>query len=114
MNSPVHDSPVHDGERFPSLSTTRINLLLWLLLVITNVTDVLASKHALAHGAIELNPIVALLLESHGMTGLVVVKGFWMVLLLLLLPYVRGWVQWLYALVVFAYLLLSVYHLYHI
>ncbi len=92
----------------------RINFLLWLLLVLTNVTDVLASRYALAHGAVELNPIVAALLDAHGISGLVLFKGFWLVLLLILLPYIKGWLQWLYGFVSVAYLLLSAYHLYHI
>ena len=107
-------SPLHHPEQPPPVSALRTNLLLWLLLVVTNVTDVLASRHALARGATELNPIVALLLDHHGMTGLVVVKGLWLILLLMLLPYIRGWVQRLYALVALAYLVLSAYHLYHI
>ena len=92
----------------------RVNFLLWLLLLLTNITDVLASRYALARGAVELNPNVAVLLEAHGISGLVLFKGLWLVLLLLLLPYIKGWLQWLYGFVSLAYLLLSAYHLYHI
>ena len=115
---PVHLPPgsgsAWPGERLSSFSRLRVNYLLWLLLVITNLTDVLASKHALAHGATELNPIVALLLEAHGITGLVVFKGVWLVALLVLVPLIKGWVQWLFVLVSMAYVLLAVYHLYHL
>ncbi len=95
-------------------SRLRINYLLWFLLVATNVTDVLASKHALANGAVELNPIVARLLEAHGITGLVVFKGVWLLLVLVLVPYIRGWTQSLYVFVSFAYVLLAAYHFYHL
>ena len=102
------------GQPPPTVAHLRVNYLLWLLLVLTNVTDVLASRHALAHGAVELNPLVARLLEAHGINGLMLIKGFWLALLLVLVPYLRGWVQWLYASVSTAYVLLAAYHLYHL
>lgn len=94
-----------------SASGVRLNALLWTLLLAANLVDVLASRQAFGIGVGELNPIVELLLLEYGMAGVIVPKLFWMTVLLLLLPYIRGWTRALFAMTCTVYLALTVVHL---
>ncbi len=108
------DSWPSDRQAQPNPSLLRIYYLLWVLLVVANITDLLASKHAFERGAIELNPIANLLLEAHGIAGLAVFKAFWLAVLLSLVRFIKGWVQWLYVFACAVYFALAVYHLHHL
>ncbi len=107
-------SRAQDRQAQPAPSLLRLNYLLWVLLVVANITDVLASKHAFERGAIELNPIANLLLEAHGIAGLAVFKALWLVILLSLLRFIEGWVQWLFVFACAVYFALALYHLHHL
>ncbi len=91
----------------------RLNLLLWWLLTVTNAVDILASRRAYELGIEELNPLISMLLAEHGLLSIVVLKGFWLFLLLRLLPYLQGWTQALFACACLAYFALAVVHLSH-
>lgn len=88
----------------------RMNLFLWLLLVATNVIDVLGTGRAFDFGIGELNPIVAGLHAQFGMAGLISFKMFFLSLLFFLLPHVRTWTRALFVAVCSAYVALSVAH----
>ncbi len=105
---------LRDRQTQPTPSLLRLNYLLWILLVVTNITDVLASKHAFERGAVELNPIAHLLLEAHGIVGLALFKALWLAILLSLVRFIKGWVQWLYVFACVVYLALAIYHLHHL
>ena len=84
--------------RRASESEELLNRYWWSLLLVTNAVDVLASKRAFASGIAELNPAVDLVISHFGVWALAVSKAIWLVMLLLLLPYIRGWTQALLAL----------------
>ena len=105
---------VRVGQAQTDSSRLRLNYFLWVLLVVANITDVLASKHAFERGAIELNPIARLLLEAHGIVGLAVFKALWLVVLLILVRFVKGWIQWLFVFACAVYFALALYHLRHL
>ena len=64
----------------------RLNLYLWVFLVVTNAVDVLASRRAFELGIAESNRVVDLILANFGLLGVVLFKGFWLLILMLLLP----------------------------
>jgi hypothetical protein len=87
-----------------------LNLYLWAFLVVTNIVDVLASRRAFELGMTELNLVVDLILADYGILGVALFKSFWLVGLMFLLPYIRGWTQLLLGLVCLAYFALTVVH----
>ena len=88
-----------------------LNLYLWAFLVVTNIVDVLASRRAFELGMTELNLLVDLVLADHGILGVVLLKTFWLVVLMFLLPYIRGWTQLLLGLACLAYFAVTVIHI---
>lgn len=90
-----------------------LNVYLWLLLLAANFVDVLASRRAFQIGMSELNPLVDTVLTQNGVWGVVVLKAFWLVVLLPLLPHIRGWTQLLLALACFVYFVLTLLHIWH-
>ena len=88
-----------------------LNRYLWVLLAVTNLVDLLASRRAFALGIGELNPIVDLLFSAYGIASIALFKLFWLVALLVLLPYVRGWTQALFAFACVIYLGLTMLHI---
>lgn len=94
-----------------SAQELELNRYLWLLLVVTNLVDVLASRRAFQFGVDELNPIVDGMLSQYGILGVAVFKTFWLAVLLALLPFVHGWSQKFLAVACSAYLVLTVLHI---
>jgi hypothetical protein len=98
--------PIRASERDKDL-----NLYLWVFLVVTNIVDVLSSRRAFESGITELNPVVDLVLADYGILGVVLLKSFWLVGLMFLLPYIRGWTQFLLGLACLAYFAVAVLHI---
>lgn len=88
-----------------------LNRYLWALLAVTNLVDVLASRRAFGLGIGELNPFIESLLARYGLVGLGMLKLFWISVLLILLPYIRGWLHQLLMLACLVYLALTVVHI---
>lgn len=88
-----------------------LNRYLWVLLAVTNLVDLLASRRAFALGIGELNPIVDSLFSTYGIASVALFKAFWLVALLILLPYVRGWIQAFFAFACVVYLGLTMLHI---
>lgn len=88
-----------------------LNRYLWLFLVVTNAVDVLASRRAFQFGIAELNPIVDLIISYFGIWGLAAFKALWIIMLMPLLPFVRGWTQAMLALACLAYFVLTIGHI---
>lgn len=97
--------------RRASASETLLNRYIWALLVVTNGVDLLASRRAFALGIAEINPVVELMIASYGFWSLGVFKAFWLVILLSLLPYIRGWTQVLFTLTCMIYFILALSHI---
>ena len=87
---------------------------MWALLAVTNIVDVLASRRAFDFGMGELNPFVSMLLDEFGILGVALFKAFWLLVLLGLLPYVKGWTQKFFELACVVYLLLTALHLWNL
>lgn len=92
-------------------SGVQINHVLWMVLLVTNLIDLSASDHAFSRGLVELNPIMSALYLRFGNAGLALFKGFWLLALLLLIPYIRGWTQKPLAFSGLVYLGLAISHL---
>jgi len=92
----------------------RLNLYLWLLLTVTNIVDVLATRRAFEIGIDELNPIVALLYAEYGIGAVAAFKLPFLLLLLFLLPHIRGWTRGLLVLACSAYLALTFAHIWYL
>lgn len=88
-----------------------LNRYLWVFLVITNVVDVLASRRAFQFGIAEVNPIVDLIISYFGIWGLAVFKVLWILMLMPLLPYIKGWTQAMLGLACLAYFVLTIAHI---
>lgn len=88
-----------------------LNLYLWAFLVVTNIVDVLASRRAFEFRIAELNPVIDLVQADYGILGVVLLKAFWLFVLMLLLPYIRGWTQLLLGLACLAYFAVTVIHI---
>jgi hypothetical protein len=95
-------------------SDRHLNRYLWLLLVVTNVVDVLASRRAFEFGIEELNPIVDSVLSAYGIWGIALFKALWLGVLLVLLPHIRGWTRMLLAFACLAYFALTVLHIWNL
>ena len=92
----------------------RLNLYLWLLLVVTNLVDVLGTQRAFALGISELNPIIASIYAAYGIVAIVIFKGVFLGILGLTLPWIRGWTRALLAGACCAYLALTVAHIWYL
>lgn len=66
-------------------------LILWAFLLLANLADVIATSQAFAMGIAEANPISAWIAARWGITGLTLHKFVWLVAIVYLLPYIRGW-----------------------
>ncbi len=93
------------------LPRSHLNIVLWCSLALTNAVDVLASRRAYEIGIGEMNPVVSMLLTQYGVLGIALFKGFWLLLLLLLLSRITGWTQKLFACACLIYIALAVYHI---
>ncbi|MCZ6888382.1 MAG: DUF5658 family protein [Gammaproteobacteria bacterium] len=93
------------------LPRSHLNIVLWCLLALTNVVDVLASRRAYEIGIGEMNPVVSMLLTQYGVLGIALFKGFWLLLLLLLLSRIAGWTQKLFVCACLIYIALAAYHI---
>lgn len=100
--------------RITSPRGLRLNHHLWLLLVLTNIIDVIGTGRAFQLGIGELNPIVAAVHGGFGMPGLISLKGLFLGALLYLLPFVRSWTRILFILVCSAYLSLTFAHIWYL
>ena len=98
----------------PRIRDEHLNVYLWLLLVATNLVDLLASRRAFAIGIDELNPVVDAILVDQGIWGIGLFKAFWLLVLLLLLPRIQGWTQALLAFACLVYFALTLLHLWHL
>ncbi len=92
----------------------RLNWYLWALLVVTNLVDVLATRRAFDLAIPELNPTVEMLISGYGIAGVAAFKALWLLILLVLIPYIRGWTQNLLKLACGTYLVLTVWHISHL
>jgi len=92
----------------------RLNLCLWLLLSVTNVVDVLATRRAFQIGIEELNPIVALVYSQYGIGAVAALKVPFLILLCCLIPYIRGWTRGLLILACGIYLTLTAAHIWYL
>jgi hypothetical protein len=99
------------GQLRASERDMELNLYLWAFLVVTNMVDVLASRRAFEFGMTELNLVVDLVLAEYGILGIVLLKSFWLVGLMFLLPYIKGWTQLLLGLACLAYFAVTVIHI---
>lgn len=108
-DSPAESAPIPASEQ-----GRRLNLLLWALLVLTNLADVLGTARAFEIGIGELNPIVDMFHAEYGMAGIATPKVFFLTLLYFLLPWVRTWTRALFALACSAYLALTVAHIWYL
>lgn len=59
----------------------------------------------------ELNPLVDLILVDFGVPGIAWFKAFWLFVLLLLLPHIKGWTQLLFGFACLAYFALTAIHI---
>lgn len=92
----------------------RLNFYLWLLLAVTNLVDVLATRRAFNIGIDELNPIVALVYAQYGIGAVAAIKVPFLVMLCFLLPYIRGWTRTMLVLACSAYLALTFAHIWYL
>jgi len=71
----------------------RLNILLWLILVVTNLLDLLVTYYAFSKGAIEANPLMFLLCTNYGNMAMAFYKGLLLGMLMFLLPFIRNFLQ---------------------
>ena len=88
----------------------RLNYFLWAFLVVANAVDVLASGRAFEFGIAEVNPFAELIIANSGIWTLALFKAFWILMLLPLLPHVKGWTRALLALACTVYGVLTIAH----
>ena len=98
----------------PAARDRYLNRYLWLLLAVTNLVDVLASRRAFEFGMAELNPVIDSLLSAYGIAGVALFKAFWLGVLFFLLPHIKGWTQILLACACAAYFALTVLHIWNL
>lgn len=92
---------------FPS----RLQVVLWIILFLSNIIDVASSWYVFSLGCEELNPVIALVYERWGINGLTLFKSFCLFVLLVLLPHVNGWKLTLFMLCCSIYAGLAIYHI---
>ena len=92
-------------------SSTKIAYGLWLVLFAANSVDVGASFFAIEVGYLEANVLVREVYEKFGLTGLIIVKTFWLLVLLVLVPWMQGWTLALLAFASLIYVFVTIYHL---
>ena len=68
----------------------RINILLWLILVVGNLLDLLVTYYAFSQGAIEANPFMFFICTKYGNLALAFYKGLLLGVLLFLLPFIKN------------------------
>lgn len=66
-----------------------MNYILFAILVILNVLDIYYSRIAFNIGISESNPVIELVVAKYSFTGMIAVKGFFLVILAILLPFAR-------------------------
>ncbi|HPV28171.1 MAG TPA: DUF5658 family protein, partial [Deltaproteobacteria bacterium] len=72
--------------------------------------DVAFSCYAFSRGCGELNPVIELVWDKWGVSGLTLLKSIFLFVLLVLLPYVGGWKLKLLILCCSMYACLAIYH----
>lgn len=92
----------------------RLNLYLWLLLVVTNLVDVLGTQRAFALGIGELNPLIAAIYAEHGIVAVALFKSVFLGILGMTLPWIRGFNRALLAGACCAYLALTAAHIWYL
>lgn len=92
----------------------RLNLLLWMLLALSNFVDVLGTARAFEMGIGELNPIVEVVHATWGMIGVVIPKVVFLTMLFFLLPWIRAWTRLLFGFAAAVYLALTVVHIWYL
>jgi len=92
----------------------RLNFYLWLLLVVTNVIDVLGTRRAFSVGIHELNPIVEFFYAQFGMISIAFAKAVFLVLLYFLIPHIRGFNRALFVFACCVYLALTFAHVWYL
>ena len=92
----------------------RLNLLLWMLLALSNFVDVLGTARAFEMGIGELNPIVEVIHAAWGMIGVVIPKVVFLTMLFFLLPWIRAWTRLLFGFTAAVYLALTVVHIWYL
>jgi hypothetical protein len=92
----------------------RLNLLLWMLLSLTNFVDVLGTARAFDMGIGELNPIVEMAHAAWGMIGVAAPKALFLAMLLFLLPWIRSWTRALFGFATCIYLALTGFHIWYL
>jgi hypothetical protein len=110
----AENSPARPSSPLASDQGRHLNLYLWVLLVVTNLVDVLGTSRAFEIGIGELNPVVDVVHATFGISGLVTAKVIFLSLLFFLLPYVRTWTRALFAFACSAYLALTVAHIWYL
>jgi hypothetical protein len=86
------------------------NVAAWIVLFITNLIDLLVTYYAFTRGAVEGNPFMAMICRQFGYVGLAAYKGFFMGMLLVLIPFITRRIQWLLWVTVLSYGVLTLSH----
>ena len=92
----------------------RLNLWLWILLCVTNLVDVLATRRAFDLGIGELNPIVETFFVTYGIGSVAIFKALFLGMLWFTLPWIRSWTRALLGLACAAYFALTLMHIWYL
>lgn len=85
--------------------------ILWILLFWANLMDYLGTQHALSHSCHELNPLISSLLQVKEFNAFLTMKAFFLAVLLVLLPFIRGKTLALLAIATIVYLMVAAYQI---
>ncbi len=75
------------------LKDYKTNIILWMILVFTNLVDIMYTYYVFSKDGIECNPILIFMCSKFGNISIAFFKGFLLGFLFLLLPFIRGWLQ---------------------
>ncbi len=109
-SAPVSIDAAPSGEHTVSDAPCSLRMTLWTVLYLANVIDVAFSCYAFSRGCGELNPVIELVWDKWGVSGLTLLKSIFLFVLLVLLPYVGGWKLKLLILCCSMYACLAIYH----
>ena len=93
-----------------NISSIRLNIVLWSILMLTNLTDIIFSYKIFSEGGVEINPLMSALCTKFGNVALSFYKGFILGVLFILLPYVKNKLQSFLLLSCIAYIILVISH----
>ena len=99
-----------DLSKISSCSYYKVNLLLWFILLSTNVIDMVFTYYVIQGNGVEMNPFMAFLGSTFGNISMALYKGLLIGVLFFLLPYVVQYLQKLLYVSVIVYVLLVFSH----